>query len=145
MSAIWTTRPLEQQSAQRMVPRPGRNELLSHERVELGREAKRRRQPIGSPSRLADQVAEIGVAQPRGGLDSVSSTGCRSKVERLMTLSTSLVAVWYSSDSCKIAGALAQFAEQPRVLHRDDRLGGEVLQQRDLLVGKWPHFSGRQI
>jgi hypothetical protein len=29
----------------------------------------------------------------------VSSTGWRSKVERLMTLSTSLVAVWYSSDS----------------------------------------------
>ena len=32
---------------------------------------------------------------------SVSSTGCRSKVERLMTLSTSLVAVWYSSDSSR--------------------------------------------
>ena len=27
------------------------------------------------------------------------STGCRSNVERLMTFSTSLVAVWYSSDS----------------------------------------------
>ena len=31
----------------------------------------------------------------------VSSTGCTSEVERLMTLSTSLVAVWYSSDSCR--------------------------------------------
>ena len=31
----------------------------------------------------------------------VSSTGCTSKVERLMTLSTSLVAVWYSSDSSR--------------------------------------------
>ena len=29
----------------------------------------------------------------------VSSTGCKSNVERLMTFSTSLVAVWYSSDS----------------------------------------------
>ena len=29
----------------------------------------------------------------------IVSTGCRSKVERLMTFSTSLVAVWYSSDS----------------------------------------------
>jgi hypothetical protein len=29
----------------------------------------------------------------------VSNTGCTSAVERLMTLSTSLVAVWYSSDS----------------------------------------------
>ena len=32
---------------------------------------------------------------------SVSSTGCKSKVERLMTFSTSLVAVWYSSDSSR--------------------------------------------
>src|SRR6516164_8487345 len=31
----------------------------------------------------------------------VSSTGCTSAVERLMTLSTSLVAVWYSSDSSR--------------------------------------------
>ena len=28
----------------------------------------------------------------------------------------------------EVAGALAQFVEQPRVLHRDHRLGGEVLQ-----------------
>ena len=53
-----------------------------------------------------------------------------------MTLSTSLVAVWYSSNSCRSRGALAQFAQEPRVLHRDDRLRGEVLQQRDLLVGE---------
>ena len=31
----------------------------------------------------------------------MSSTGCTSAVERLMTLSTSLVAVWYSSDSSR--------------------------------------------
>src|SRR5215471_8423908 len=31
----------------------------------------------------------------------VSSTGCTLEVERLMTLSTSLVAVWYSSDSSR--------------------------------------------
>ena len=57
-----------------------------------------------------------------------------------MTLSTSLVAVWYSSDSWRSPVRCAQFAEQPRVLHRDDRLGGEVLQQRDLLVGERPHL-----
>ena len=57
-----------------------------------------------------------------------SNTGSRSKLERLMTFSTSLVAVWYSSDSSRsrCAGAIAQ---QPRVLHRDHRLRGEVLQQ----------------
>src|SRR5215469_16484317 len=40
----------------------------------------------------------------------------------------------------QVVGALAQFVEQPRVLDGDDRLGGEVLDQRDLLVGKRPHF-----
>jgi hypothetical protein len=43
--------------------------------------------------------------------------GSRSR-ERLFAWSTSLVAVWYSSDF-EIAGPLAQFAEQPRILHRD--------------------------
>ena len=33
---------------------------------------------------------------------------------------------------------LADFVEQPRILHRDHRLGGEVLQQCDLLVGEGP-------
>ena len=32
--------------------------------------------------------------------------------------------------------ALADFIQQPRVLHRDHRLGSEVLQQRDLLVAR---------
>jgi len=33
-------------------------------------------------------------------------------------------------------GALAQFAEQPRVLHGNHRLRGEVLQERNLLLGE---------
>ena len=36
----------------------------------------------------------------------------------------------------EIVGTLAQFVEQPRVLDGDDGLGGEVLQQLDLLVGE---------
>ena len=36
--------------------------------------------------------------------------------------------------------ALADFVEQPRILHRDHRLGGKVLQQGDLLVGERPNF-----
>ena len=39
-----------------------------------------------------------------------------------------------------VIGALAQFVEQPRVLDGDDGLGGEVLQQLDLLVGERPHL-----
>src|SRR5215472_3751846 len=38
-----------------------------------------------------------------------------------------------------LIGALAQFTQQPRILHRDDRLRCEVLQQRDFFIGKWPH------
>ena len=40
----------------------------------------------------------------------------------------------------EIAGALAQFAEQPRILHRDHRLRREILEQRDLLVRERPHL-----
>ena len=35
---------------------------------------------------------------------------------------------------------LPLLGDQPRVLHRDHRLGGEVLQQGDLLVGERPDF-----
>ena len=39
-----------------------------------------------------------------------------------------------------LVGAGAQFAEQPRILHRDHCLRREILQQRDLLVGKRPNL-----
>src|SRR5262250_2444839 len=53
-----------------------------------------------------------------------------------MALSTSLVAVWYSSDSSEVARAGLQFAEQPRILHRDDRLVGKGANQFDLPFGE---------
>ena len=40
----------------------------------------------------------------------------------------------------EIARAGLQFAEQPRILHRNDRLGGEVLQQRDFFVREGPNL-----
>ena len=55
----------------------------------------------------------------------VSSTTCRSKVDRLMTLRTSAVAVCCCNDS-EVVGALAQLVEQAGVLDSDDRLAGEV-------------------
>ena len=64
---------------------------------------------------------------------SVSSTACRSNVERLITLSTSAVAVCCCSE-------FTQLVEQPRVLDGDDGLGGEVRDQLDLLVGKGTDF-----
>ena len=45
---------------------------------------------------------------------SVSSTVCRSKVERLMTFSTSAVAVCCCSDFAEIAGSRLHLVEQPR-------------------------------
>src|SRR5207245_1705383 len=40
----------------------------------------------------------------------------------------------------QITRAVAQLVEEPRILHGDHRLRGEILQQRDLLVAKWPDF-----
>src|ERR1051325_4145099 len=39
----------------------------------------------------------------------------------------------------KILGTLPQFTQQTRILHRDDRLGREVPEQRDLLVAERPN------
>src|SRR6516165_61391 len=38
---------------------------------------------------------------------------------------------------------LADLIQQPRILHRNDRLRRKILQQRDLLVGEWPHFLAK--
>ena len=61
---------------------------------------------------------------------SVSSTVCRSKVERLITLSMSAVAVCCCRD-------FAQLVEQARVLYGDDGLLSEVAQELDMLVAEW--------
>jgi hypothetical protein len=36
---------------------------------------------------------------------------------------------------------LARLGQEPRVLHRDDRLPRKILQQCDLSIGKWPNFA----
>ena len=73
-------------------------------------------------------------SQRRVALSSIASnTGARSPGEELMTPNTSAVAVCCSE-------CLARLGDQPRVLHRDYRLRGEVLQQRDLFVGERPHL-----
>ena len=53
-----------------------------------------------------------------------------------MTRNTSAVAV-----CCSKASRVS--VNQPRVLHRDHRLRREILQQRDLLVGKRPHLLAK--
>ena len=63
-----------------------------------------------------------------------SKTGSSSPGELEMTWSTSEVAV------CCLAVNSAQLVEQAGVLDGDDGLGGEVLDQLDLLVGERAHF-----
>ena len=57
-----------------------------------------------------------------------------------MTFSTSEVAVCRSSASQKIAGALPQLIEQPRVLH-GDHVWSAGFHQLDLRFGERPHFG----
>ena len=40
--------------------------------------------------------------------------------------------------------ALADFAEQPGIVHRNDRLRREVFQERDLFFREWPHLASSQ-
>ena len=85
----------------------------SRDAAVTGRNGARAQEAQYSGSAATDEVATIAVdlalahcdcsgiggTKPAAVSTTVSSTGCRSEVERLMTLSTSLVAVWYSSDS----------------------------------------------
>ena len=73
-----------------------------------------------------------------------SNTGWTSVCERLMTRRMSLVAVCCSSAVGQLAVARLQLREQPHVLDRDDRLVGEGLEQRDLLVGEAAGLSARR-
>ena len=69
-----------------------------------------------------------------------SNTGCSSPGDVQMTLQHLDGRGLLLQRLGKIVGALAQLAEQPRVLDGDDGLGGEVLQQIDLLVGERPNL-----
>ena len=50
----------------------------------------------------------------------------------------------YSLFRGQFVGPLLQFAEEPRVLDRDDRLVGKSADQLDLPVGVWLHSSPRE-
>ena len=89
-------------------------------------------QPRGNARRHRSKGCRTRRRTSRIAFSSIASnTGARLPGEALMTCNTSAVAVCCSSASRCLG-------DQPRVLHRDHRLGGEILQQRDLLVGEWP-------
>ena len=85
------------------------------------------------PSRL-HKYADRCPAQPQRLSIIVSNTGCevaRRGVDDLQHL----------GGRGLVLQRLARLAEQARILHRDHRLGGEVLQQRDLLLRERADFS----
>ena len=56
---------------------------------------------LSVPELMDERVFRL--AKPRRRFDDDIETGCSCEGERLMTLETSLVAVWYSSNSCSSA------------------------------------------
>src|SRR5215470_14356967 len=74
------------------------------------------------------EIAKGGLAQPRRLLQHCFEH--RSEVAR-----RAVDDAQYLGGCGLLLQCLTRFRDQPRVLHCDNRLRGEILQQRDLLVG----------
>ena len=74
---------------------------------------------------------------------SVSNTVCRSNAERLITFSTSAVAVCMLQRLGEVARARLHLVEQARVLDRDDGLVGEGLDEFDFPVAESDRLVSR--
>src|SRR6266566_1832322 len=104
LSAMCTARP---SIATRPVtdPRPGTSGFPSrNSRKWRAAALASGEKPIAAPTRYTSpsrrKIAPYAASQSRAAVSAtVSRTGWRSNLERLMTFSTSLIAVWYSSDS----------------------------------------------
>jgi hypothetical protein len=120
-------------------PSVRRKQSASKYRLVLGRLARGCHHPVSVVSAVVDRRA-IGVAEPRSGL----RDGLEHRLDIESRAADDLEHVagrgLVFERFLQVAGALLQLAEQPRILHRDHRLGGEILQQRDLLVRKRPHL-----
>src|SRR5215471_14734979 len=94
----------EQHPAGHAAVPTGENGSLAQDRPILGFRCTGRTRHIAVDLALAYCDRATSLPQSRAAVSvTVSSTGCTSAVERLMTLSTSLVAVWYSSASSRSA------------------------------------------
>ena len=85
----------------------------------------RRHLRLTQPGGRFDQCIEHGLQIEGRAADHFEHVGCR----RLLL-----------QRFAQITGALAQLDQQPHVFDGDDGLVGEVLHQRNLLVGKWTNF-----
>ena len=100
----------------------------------FGREAVSRRDVAACLCR-AEDFGHVRLAQARCQLDQRIDTARRSKVERLMTLSTSAVAVCCCKNSVS-SRVRALRAGTGDVSNRDYRLVGKGLEQHNVLIGE---------
>ena len=82
---------------------------------------------------MRGDVGHVGVAQPRRRFDQRIEHGLQIEGRAADHLE-------HVGGGGLLLQRFAQLVEQPRVLDGDDRLGGEVLHQLDLLVGEWAHL-----
>src|SRR5215472_7122579 len=109
--------------------------VLSHPSCELGPKPAVCYRRIDFPVAASNQ-GHIGRAEPRrslnkGGKHLLQIEGRAADDLQHITRRSLVLERFF-----KIAGALAQLAKKPRILHRNDSLRREVLQERDLLVGE---------
>src|SRR5262249_6745625 len=90
------------------------------------------------------QVSHLRIAQPRGGLDEGVEHWLQVEGRAADDLEHVAGRGLVFERFFEVARARLQFAEQPRVLHRDDRLVGEGAHQLDLPLGERLYPSARQ-
>ena len=83
--------------------------------------------PHGSFALAQIETPEIRSAQPGGGLDQCVEHRLQIEGRAADDLEHIAGRGLVFERFFEVAGALLQFAEQPRVFHRDHRLGGKVL------------------
>src|SRR5215475_3095218 len=85
---------------------------------------------------LSENVAVLGVAKPRCSLDEHLQHRFEIGPRLADRLEDFTGRGLVFERFLKVARTLARLGRQPRILHRDDRLRREVLQQRYLLIGE---------
>ena len=111
------------------------HQIVRHSVQLVGAQAK------GIPLRASSERPDVVARSSREALFTMASkTGWALVGDRLMTWRISLVAVCRARAPVSSLVARLQLLEEPHVLDRDDRLVGEGLEQRDLLVGERPHL-----
>src|SRR5262249_40527353 len=84
----------------------------------------------------SEDVALLGVTEPRRSLDEHFKHRLEIRTRSADRFEHVAGRGLVFERFLQIAGATTQFVKKPGILHRNDRLRGKVLQQRDLLVGE---------